>query len=283
MPCTCVGLLSLVMSVVAVVFSTTAAGLPLWSMLGVSPKREIAAASFTAGVWGYCTELSYANTGTTTASLQTTGPLSGTHGQCYLYYTSNTKVRVNLNNDLNNTIVLPNQGICATFSQDNSSSAPRLFSTVEGIDQAVFDDFLTKTCGVKGKVTLAFSMMSPVFGIMGTLMIALGVCCSKNRSCLVSFALFMTLLAGVWSLIVCIVWSQQQPSGNGLNFALSYYLEIAALVSYAIAVFFVGVHMTQGTSHGKAKSSQGGTAKLQEALEKHKKVAASGKQPTRLV
>ncbi|CAK4646302.1 hypothetical protein LEN26_016955 [Aphanomyces euteiches] len=281
MGCTCVGLLSLIIAVAAVVFSAVAAGLPLWSTLKQTVTSEYASSTFTAGVWGYCSDVSISAIG---AKLDTSlsAAASSTTGQCYLYYTANNKIHINLNNDENNTVVLPAQGVCATYSDDGGSNA-HLYATVNTIDQATFDAYLNQACGIKGKLSLAFSMLSPTFGVFGTLMLALGVCCSKNRSCLVAFALIMTAIAGGFALGACIVWSQEQPSGTTLTYGISYYLEIAALVSYAIAVFFLGVHMTQGHKHDKDQSSANKVPiKLQEALEKHKKNAA-GRQPTRLV
>ncbi|KAF0690436.1 Aste57867_18168 [Aphanomyces stellatus] len=276
MTCTVVGFLAMFIAAAGIALSGASAGLPLWSMLGQTNNGELAAASFTSGVWGYCTDLSFSNTGTK-LNLNFSAPVpTNGHSQCFLYYSSNKNIRV-----MNNTIVLPEQGACTTFQQDGTS-ATRLMGTITGLDVATFDDFLTKTCGVKGKLSLAFAMLSPVFGVLGLLMLVLGVCCSKNRSCLVSFALFMNVLAGVWALVVCVVWSQQQPAGGALTFGISYYLGIAGLVCYFTASFFLSVHMTQGRS--KEEKNKGKVpVKLQEALEKAKKTHAANNHPTRLV
>ncbi|EQC32523.1 hypothetical protein SDRG_09849 [Saprolegnia diclina VS20] len=277
MPCSCVGMLSVAASAAAVVLSAFAAGLPLWSLLAYSNNGQMTSATFTAGVWGYCTDVSFLQSGShgLDENVQTTG-------QCYLYYSSSRNVRVDLNaSDANSTIVLPNQGACATFAQDGGSKK-RLLSTVLDIDEATFDAFLTNTCSAKGKASLAFAMLSPIFGAFAFCLLLAGVCCARNESCIVGFAAMMTGLATIWAAIAFIVWNGQAPSGQRLRLGASYYMEVAATVSYATSCFFAAVHMQQGKK-SERKSNAKATSNLQATLDKQRSKVASGRMPTRLV
>jgi hypothetical protein len=235
-----VGLLSVFFSALAVTLSGFAAGLPLWSIKASNNLAGTPSATFTAGVWGYCTEISFSNQGHQSLALSVE-----TSGQCNLFYSGNKNVRVDLSNN-NNTIVSPKPGACTTFAEDNGAEK-RLFATVDGmISLKVFDDFLDKTCGSQGKLTISFAMLSPIFGVLGAILLFVGVCCAKNRSCIVAFAAFMSGLAAIFSIIAFVTWNQQRPYGANFNLGASYYMSVGGTVFYLTSCFFVMVHMQQG-------------------------------------
>ncbi|OQR95353.1 hypothetical protein THRCLA_22155 [Thraustotheca clavata] len=278
MPCSCVGLLSVLGAAVAVVLSAFAAGLPLWSLLAYSNNGQMTTATFTAGVWGYCTDVSFVQAGTNDYS----SPTTKSSGQCYLYYSGNRNAHIVLNDSQgNSTIVQPTDGVCKMFNEDGGSSK-RLMATVKDIDQTSFDTFLTNTCGAKGKVSLSFAMLSPIFGAFAFCILTAAVCCAKYQSCLVAFSAWMTVLSTICSIISFVVWNSQTPTGNGIMYGASYYMEIAATVCYSISCFFAVIHMQHGRKNNSQTHNSRATISLQAALEKQKKISLSPI-PTRLV
>ncbi|OQR99016.1 hypothetical protein ACHHYP_07424 [Achlya hypogyna] len=277
MTCSCVGLLSVVAAAVAVLLSAFAAGLPLWSLQAYSNNGQMTTATFTAGVWGYCTDVSFVQQGSPDFMQDTKAS-----GRCYLFYSGSRNAHVDLNASSSNaTLKLADQGVCSTFAVDGGVEK-RLMATVVDTDPATFAAFLSATCGAKGKVSLAFSMLCPIFGLFASCLLLAGICCARSRSCVVVFAAWLMCLATIWSAVAFFVWYGQAPSGSHMQLGASYYMEVAATVAYATSTFFTVVHMQQGRRSDSKKNAKT-TSTLQATLDKQRSKMDAGRQPTRLV
>lgn len=156
MACSCVGLISVIIGSIAMIFSWLAFGLPLWSANGsvVNKASQFASAKFAAGVWGVCTNVEFtANNGSGESSAE----------RCYLYYTSQKVtafVRENTNTTELDTVDI-DDSLCGRWNQLPKSE--RRNNDNVPVEIPVTAKFLRDTCGSLGKGTLAMATLAPIF------------------------------------------------------------------------------------------------------------------------
>ncbi|GAB9467229.1 hypothetical protein Gpo141_00004583 [Globisporangium polare] len=251
MGCTGAGLVAIVVLFVAVVLSAVSMILPAWSTSTIT--KATGTADFTAGVWGYCTNIDLHANSTDTGS-DTGSSVSFDH--CYFFHTSSEYELPD--------VIVNNEELMANFSQyslcDGYDRATALgdselaaysqgLADVASLDAGQFDRFLDRSCGPLGTATLVFASLSIVAGVFAWIALVLGITCCKNKSAFIGFGKFLAGGAFVATLLTFIMWlAQAHPltKKDDVGFSGSFILSVLAALLYAIVTTLAARHAKMG-------------------------------------
>lgn len=253
MGCTGAGLVAIIVLFVAVVLSVVSMILPAWSTSTIT--KATGTADFTAGVWGYCTNINlHANA---TDSSGDTGSSSVSFDHCYFFHTSSEYEMPD--------VIVNNEELMANFSQyslcDGYDRATALGDTelaaysqgladIASLDAGQFDRFLDRSCGPLGTATLVFASLNIVAGLLAWIALVLGITCCKNKSAFIGVGKILAGVAFVSTLLTFLAWlAQAHPltKKDDVGFSGSFILSVLATLLYAIVTTLAARHAKMGT------------------------------------
>ena len=247
MACTCVGLVAIIASAIALILSWVAFGVPLWSARNaqVDQANVEGTTDLSVGVWGICTDVSI--------SVDTAvGDADFDADNCFLYYSSKevrnfAREQADANN-ISVDVTVESRSLCNIYDETEAPPA----------DLFVSPRFLKDTCGSLGKATLAMAVLAPIFGTFMVVFLLLGITCCKKNGIFVTLGSYLALFAFVFQVISFGLWVRQsrdlddEDDGaivnieEDFNFNASFALAIVAAVFYLITTIFAFKHTSKG-------------------------------------
>lgn len=251
MGCTGAGLVAIVVLFVAVVLSVVSMILPAWSTSTIT--KATGTADFTAGVWGYCTNIDLHADSTNNS---TTEAKSMSFDHCYFFHTSSEYELPD--------VLVNNEELMANFSQyslcdgydramvqgDAEVAAySQGLASIASLDADQFDRFLDRSCGPLGSATLVFASLSIISGVFAWIALVLGITCCKNKSAFIGVGKILAGCAFATTLLTFLAWlAQAHPltKKDDVDLSGSFILSILAALLYAIVATLAARHAKMG-------------------------------------
>ncbi|KAG9416194.1 hypothetical protein AC1031_000593 [Aphanomyces cochlioides] len=240
MTCSCSAIVSIIVALTAVSLSSIALGLPLWSCStsftdAAKDLGVLGNVKFSVGVWGFCLNADYDIMGGTTKM---------TLDQCFAFYSPrdmSNALKINGSAaavSMNSSFFDTKQSLCDLPIDGSNMTLLTSFSATE------YSAFMTKTCGSLGKSSLAFAVLSSGFGALTLISLLFFITCCSAKSCFVTMAKVLALLAFASSAVAFCCWIGQTRDINRSTtpFSVSFAFEIAATALYLLTFIAITIH-----------------------------------------
>jgi hypothetical protein len=248
MGCSIPGLTAIIVVGLAAVFNIVSFSLPMWSTSTVkaTDNGTEVSADFTAGVWGYCTDVSVSN--------KTDIDKGDVFNHCFLFHTSSkfdTKVLKNKDQDLANK--LSGHSVCDGYSQAGKLGAvgrrayTSALALLAEINVNAFDKFVAKSCSFLGTFEILVAVVACLTGVATFVLLVLGVTLFKRQSGFNGFVKGLVIATFVAEGLTFILWLVQAHPINALdNVGLSgsYVLSVISTLMFGASIWLVDRHLT---------------------------------------
>ncbi|DBA03094.1 TPA: hypothetical protein N0F65_003341 [Lagenidium giganteum] len=238
MGCSIPGLVAVITIGIATVVSSLALGLPFWSTSKVTESGQYTNVDFVAGLWGYCSDLDISNSTSKESHLD----------NCYLFHTSK-KFQSSHYTESEELSKFSTFSVCGAYSNDKAGYV-NSHARMAGLDNEMFDKFISRSCGATGNASLLFGVLSAMLGLLGFVFATLSITCCKSKSSFVMISKVVLIMAFVSTLLTFFLWiAQAHPLSkkDEVHVSASFFLSIIASLFYLISVVLVARHAAMGT------------------------------------
>jgi hypothetical protein len=255
MGCSIPGLTAIVVVGIAAVFNIVSFSLPMWSTSAISEAHNETqfSASFSAGLWGYCADVTVSNkTKDVTAN--------DVFNHCFLFHTSSkfdTKVLENKDPALADK--LSGHSLC-----DGMDKAERVgtigrkayttaLAVIAKINPTAFDAFLVRSCSFLGTFEILLAVVGSITGVATFVLLVLGVTFFKNESRFNGLVKGLVIATCVIEFFTFVFWLVQSHAVNKLDsvgLSGSFVLSVLATLMFGASIYLVQRHLTERARAG---------------------------------